>query len=296
VCGVSGSGKSTLVVDTLGLALAPPKLTTSVAMKQYEPGAHEAIEDAPPRTVVADQSKAGIESPGVHLGIITALRKAFAASDDAVAAGLTEVDFNNGCDRCRGGQIVEGMGFMPAVTTPCDACDGTGYKAETREIRLRGTTLHELEARTIDEIASDWNDIPAIARACDAAQSLGLGYLVLRQPAATLSGGEAQRTKLAYELAKKTNKPTLYLLDEPTVGLHVRDVAGLTRALDAVVDAGHSVLVVEHEPNLLACCDWLIELGPGAGPDGGRVIFEGTPEELARAETPTAPYIARVLR
>ncbi len=296
VCGVSGSGKSTLVVDTLGLALAPPKLTTSVALKQYEPGDHDAIDGPPPRTVVADQSKAGIDSPGLYLGIIAALRKAFAASDDAVAAGLTPSDFANGCDRCRGGQIVEGMGFLPAVTTACDACDGTGYKAETREIKVRGTTLHDLEARTIDEIASDWSDIPAIARACDVARRLGLGYLVVRQPAMTLSGGEAQRTKLAYELAKKTTKPTLYLLDEPTVGLHVRDVGALTRALDTVVDAGHSVLVVEHDPNLLAACDWLVELGPGAGPDGGRVIFEGTPDDLAKAKTPTAPYIARVLR
>lgn len=295
VCGVSGSGKSTLIVDTLGLALAPPKITTSVAMKQYEPGAHDAIDDAPPRTVVADQSRAGIDSPGAYLGIIGALRKAFLASDDAVAAGLTESDFTNGCDRCRGGQIVESMGFLPPVASPCDACEGTGYKAEVRDITLRGTTLSALEACTLDEIASAWSDIAAVARSCDAAQRLGLGYLVLRQPAQTLSGGEAQRVKLAYELAKKALKPTLYLLDEPTVGLHVRDVALLAHSLDAVVDAGHSVLVVEHDANLLASCDWLVELGPGAGPDGGRVIAEGTPEELARGTTPTAPYLKRVL-
>jgi excinuclease ABC subunit A len=295
VCGVSGSGKSTLMIDTLGLALAPPKITTSVAMSQYEPGAHDAIEGAPERTVVADQSRARIQSPGIHLGLIGALRKAFAASDQAVAAGLTEKDFTDGCDSCRDGLIVEGMGFLPPVTSACSACEGTGYRAEVREIATRGHTLSELEAGTINDLARDWSDIPAIERSCAAARRLGLGYLVVRQPAMTLSGGEAQRLKLAYELAKRTSKPTLYLLDEPTVGLHVRDVGALVAAIDEVVDAGHSVIVVEHDPNLLACCDWLVELGPGAGPAGGRIIGEGRPEDVAKGKTPIAAYLRAVL-
>ena len=296
ICGVSGSGKSTLMVDTLGLALAPPKFTTSVAMNQYEPGAHDSIEDAPERTVIADQSRAGIQSPGLHLGLVAALRKIFATSDEAVAAGLSESDFNAGCDNCRSGQIVEGMGFLPPVTTICDACDGTGYRAEARDIRVRGSSLPELEGGTIDALAKEWADVPAISRPCDAAQRLGLGYLVVRQPSMTLSGGEAQRVKLAYELSKRALKPTLYLMDEPTVGLHVRDVAGLVAALDEVVTAGHSVIVIEHDPNLLACCDWLIEMGPGAGPKGGRIIAEGPPQKLAKGRTPTAEYLKKVMK
>ena len=295
VCGVSGSGKSTLMIDTLGLALAPPKITTSVSMRQFEPGDHDAIDGAPERTVVADQARAGIQSPGQHLGLIGALRKAFAASDDAVAAGITESDLNKGCDSCRNGLVIESMGFLPSVNSECEVCDGTGYRAEERALTARGTTLAELEAMTIDELMPLWGDVPTIGRACDAAQRLGLGYLVVRQPAMTLSGGEAQRVKLAGELAKKTTKPTLYLLDEPTVGLHVRDVGVLVHALDEVVDAGNSVMLVEHDPNVLACCDWLVELGPGAGPDGGRVIAEGTPEQLASGETPIARYLKAVM-
>ena len=294
-CGVSGSGKSSLVVDTMGLALAPPKLTTSVAGEQYEPGEHDAIDDAPARTVVADQTRSGITSAGGALGITRALRAAYAQSDAAVAAGLTEADFSAGCDACSGGVVVEGMGFLPAVSRTCDVCDGTGYRAEVAEIVVRGRTLPELEATTIDDLAGTWHHVPAIGRACDAARRLGIGYLVVRQSGWSLSGGEAQRLKLAAELAKKAIKSTLYLLDEPTVGLHPRDVAVLAVALHEVVDAGHSVLVVEHDPSLLAHCDWLIEMGPGAGPRGGRVIAEGPPEMLARAETPTAPFLHRVL-
>ena len=133
-------------------------------------------------------------------------------------------------------------------------------------------------------------------RVGDAAVAIGLGYLVVRQPAWSLSGGEAQRLKLAKELGRRGADGALFILDEPTVGLQGTDVAVLARALDAIVDAGNSVLVVEHDPAMLATCDWLVELGPGAGPDGGTIIFEGTPEQLADAATPTAPYIAEVLR
>jgi excinuclease ABC subunit A len=244
---------------------------------------------------VADQSRTGITSAGGALNIIRALRSAYAQSDAAVAAGLTEKDFNAGCDACSGGVVVEGMGFLPAVSSTCDVCEGTGYRAEVAEIVVRGATLPEVEAATLDELAATWSDVPAIGRACDAARRLGIGYLVVRQAGWSLSGGEAQRLKLAAELAKKTVKPTLYLLDEPTVGLHVRDVAVLAGALHEVVDAGHTVLVVEHDPNLLAQCDWLVEMGPGAGPHGGRIIAEGPPEVLARGETPTARFLHEVL-
>ena len=188
------------------------------------------------------------------------------------------------------------MGFLPSVTYPCDVCNGSGYRAEIRGVVARGRTLTEVEAGTIDELAQGWHDVPAIARPCDAAKRLGLGYLVVRQPAMAMSGGEAQRLKLAAELAKKATQPTLYLLDEPTLGLHVRDVGRLADALDEVVNAGHSVMVVEHDPNLLARCDWIVELGPDAGPHGGLVIAEGTPEQVSAMETATAQYLRAVLR
>ena len=295
VCGVSGSGKSTLMIDTVGVALAPPKVQQAIQIAQFEPGAHDAIIGAPPRTVIADQARAGISSPGHFLGLIPALRKAYAASEEAQAAGVRESDFNTGCDACAGGQVVENMGFLPSVTYPCDVCNGSGYRAEVRGVVARGRTLTEVEAGTIDELAQGWHDVPAIARPCDAAQRLGLGYLVVRQPAMAMSGGEAQRLKLASELAKKTTQPTLYLLDEPTLGLHVRDVGRLADALDEVVNASHSVMVVEHDPNLLARCDWIVELGPGAGPHGGLVIAEGTPEQVSEMETATAQYLRAAL-
>lgn len=295
VCGVSGSGKSTLVVDTLGLALAPPRLTTSVAMERYRPGEHDAIEGAPPRTVSVDQSRAGITSPGHFLGVIPALRRAFAASDEAVAAGLVESDFSAHCDACSGGQVVESMGFLPAVTHPCDVCEGTGYRAEVRAVSTRGRTLPEFEASSLEELAAIWADVSGICRPCASARRLGLGYLAARQPAWALSGGEAQRLKLAAELGRRASRLTLYILDEPTLGLHVRDVGVLLSALDEVVATGHSIIVVEHDPDLLARCDWLVELGPGAGPRGGRVVAEGTPEQVAAMDTATAPYLARAL-
>jgi excinuclease ABC subunit A len=297
VCGVSGAGKSSLVVDTIGLALAPPTMTTGVAWRdRVEAGACDAIEGAPARVVVCDQSRAAVTSAGSHLGIVDALRAAYATSDAAVAAGLSRRDLSHGCDACKGrGSWSESMSFLPSVVQACEACGGTGYRLEVASLVLRGRTLAEAEHLTLQELAGEWGDIAGIGRACDAALRLGLGYLVVRQPGWSLSGGEAQRLKLAKELARKTSAPTLYLLDEPTVGLHAIDVARLVQALDEVVAAGHTVLVAEHDPHLLACCDWLIELGPGAGPDGGRVIFEGTPEELAKVSTPTAPYVLEAL-
>jgi len=297
VCGVSGSGKSSLVVDTLGLALAPPKVTTSIAYRdRIEAGDHDAIEGAPGRVLVADQAREAVVSAGSYLGIVDALRRVYASSDVAETAGISEADIKRGCDLCGGrGSWRERMWFLPAVTHACDACGGTGYRREAASLVLRGHTLAEVEALTLDEVAGVFGDVAAVGRACDAAARVGLGYLVVRQPGWSLSGGEAQRLKLAKELGKRTTPRTLYLLDEPTVGLHVNDVGVLVAALDEVVASGSTVLVVEHHPDLLAACDWLVELGPGGGPDGGRVIFAGTPEDLAEAGTPTSPYVKEAL-
>jgi excinuclease ABC subunit A len=297
ICGVSGSGKSSLVVDTIGLALAPPKVTTSIAHSdRLEAGAHDAIEGAPKRVLVADQARESIASAGSYLGIVDAVRRAFATSDVAESAGITEADMKRGCDLCGGrGSWRERMWFLPSVTHSCDACGGTGYRREAASLVVRGHTLADVEARTLEEVGELFGDVPAIGRACAAATRVGLGYLVVRQPGWSLSGGEAQRLKLAKELGKRAAGSALYLLDEPTVGLHLTDVGVLVAALDEVVMAGRSVVVVEHHPDLLGACDWLIELGPGAGPEGGRVVFEGTPGDLAAADTPTAPYLREAL-
>jgi excinuclease ABC subunit A len=296
LCGVSGSGKSTLAIDVLARALAPPRLTTSVAYEEVAPGAHDAIEGAPPRTVVSDQTRAGIRSPGALLGVIRALRRAYAGSAEAAARGLGERDLAPSCDACHGkGRVREDMGFLPALDRPCDACDATGYRAEARELEVRGLSLPALEALTLEQVRELWADHDEVARPLATACSLGLGYLVLGQRGEALSGGEAQRLKLSHELARAVAQPTLYILDEPTVGLHDLDVARLADALDGLVGRGHGVLLVEHHPALLARCDWLLELGPGAGPDGGRVVAAGTPERIAAGATPTAPYLRAVL-
>jgi excinuclease ABC subunit A len=190
----------------------------------------------------------------------------------------------------------EGLSFLPSVTQTCDACGGSGYRREVAALLERDRTLADIEALTIAELVEEWGDLDAVRRVGDAAVALGLGYLIVRQPGWSLSGGEAQRLKLAKELARPTKAGSLYVLDEPTVGLQATDVTVLLHALDAIVDAGNTVLVVEHDPMVLATCDWLIELGPGAGPGGGEIVFEGPPEGLAEADTATAPFVLAALR
>jgi excinuclease ABC subunit A len=187
------------------------------------------------------------------------------------------------------------MGFMPSLARACDACDGTGYRADVRELVVRGHSLPDLSRLTLDAVAELWADVERVARPLSVAASLGLGYLRLGQPSHSLSGGEAQRLRLCRELVKASRTPTLFILDEPTLGLHASDILRLEAVLDGLVEAGNSVLVVEHDPALLAWCDALVELGPGGGPNGGRVIATGTPDEVARLDTPTAPYLREAL-
>jgi excinuclease ABC subunit A len=296
LCGVSGSGKSSLAIDIVSRSLAPPRLTTSVAYDDVRPGAYAGIDGAPGRVIVSDQSRSGIQNPGAFLGVVGPLRRAFAESAEAAARGLDADALTPDCDACHGrGTLREDMGFLPSIHRACDACDGSGYRAEVRSLVVRGENLGGLARRTLDEVRDSWGDVAAIARPLNTAISLGLGYITLGQPSHSLSGGEAQRLKLARELARPARQPTLYILDEPTAGLHGRDVARLADVLDALVERGHSVLVVEHDPMLLACCDQLLELGPGGGPDGGHLIARGTPESVASGDTPTAPYLRAAL-
>ena len=270
--------------------------TTSVAHDRAAPGAHDALEGARPARCGRTRQIC-IQSPGQHLGVLRALRLAYVDSDDAADRELTDQDLVPRCDACRGaGFHRRDMGFLPSVVSSCDTCEGTGYHLEARRLLVRGHSLPALEPRTLAEVLDLWPDIAGVARPLEAACSVGLGYLRLGQQAHSLSGGEAQRLKLARELGKKVRKHTLYVLDEPTLGLHPHDVQRLRTALEHLVEADNSVLVVEPEPALLAACDWLVELGPGAGPDGGHVVATGTPEALAAGSTPTAPYLAQVLR
>jgi excinuclease ABC subunit A len=261
-----------------------------------EPGEHDWIEGAPRRVVLVDQARAGVTSPTAYLDLSGALQAIYAASPDAKALGLTEAHLAGRCSACKGrGVISLDMVFLPDVHLPCETCQGAGCLPEAWEVRLKGWSLPEVLGLTIDQVFELFGDDERLARPLAAARQVGLGYLVLRQPGYALSGGEAQRLKIAQELTRSPTADSLYLLDEPSVGLHLQDVQRLVGVLQNLVEAGGSVLVVEHHPHLLAACDWLVELGPGGGPDGGRVIASGTPEHLAAGNTPIAPYLRAVL-
>ena len=185
---------------------------------------------------------------------------------------------------------------MPDVYAPCPACHGSRYNAQTLEIRYRGRSIAGVLAMTVEEAHEFFADDPQVRRALEALQAVGLGYLRLGQPATELSGGEAQRIKLATELQRLQHGRTLYVLDEPTTGLHAADVHKLMTQLDGLVEAGNTVVVVEHDMSVVACCDWVIDMGPGAGDEGGRVVSAGTPEAVARSSaSATAPYLLRAL-
>lgn len=301
ICGVSGSGKSTLLIDTLGRALAPRKHTTSVAYEPIDPGAHDAIEGAPSRVWVLDQAKAGVTSPADYLGLTQALHRIFAETEDAQVLGLDARALGERCSACDGrGLTTLDMGFLPSVHVPCEPCRGTGYRAEAWGVHLNGVALPDVFGKTIDEVVTLLGERLAeeqgLARKLQAVQDVGLGYLVLRQPGYSLSGGEAQRLKIADELSRSERAGTLYILDEPTVGQHLEDIGRLIGVLHRLVEAGNSAFVIEHHTLLLAACDWIIEFGPGGGPDGGRVIAQGTPEAVAAGATPTAPYLRKELQ
>ncbi|MGD2247762.1 MAG: ATP-binding cassette domain-containing protein [Candidatus Methanofastidiosia archaeon] len=296
VCGVSGSGKSTLIVDTVGRALVPKKHTTSVAHEPIIPGEHKSIHGPPDRVIMVDQATRGISTPLKFLNLESKLRKIYAESEDAHALGIDKDTLKRNCTACKGrGTIKMDMGFLPSIVSPCDACNGTGFSPQAWDIKIKGVSLPELVALTIDEVYELFKD-SKISHSLKIAKDVGLGYLVLQQPAYSLSGGETQRLKIVKELSKKQKKKTLYILDEPTVGQHLEDVNQLIQVLHRLVDAGNSVIVVEHNPYVLAACDYILELGPEGGPEGGYVIGTGTPEDIIEQDTITAQYINEVLQ
>ncbi|MGH2502592.1 MAG: ABC-ATPase UvrA, partial [Ktedonobacterales bacterium] len=289
VTGVSGSGKSSLVFDILDRALRQRLYGASEA-----PGAHDRLDgwDALDKVITIDQEHIGRiprSNAATYSDIFTPIREAFAATPDARQRGFTARRFSfnlpgGRCERCEGaGTLTVKMHFLPDVEVGCPACHGRRFTRETLAVRYRGYDIAQTLEMTIEEALALFADVPAARSRLQVLSDVGLGYLQLGQPATTLSGGEAQRVKLAKELGRRVNGRTLYLLDEPTTGLHLADTARLLGLLQRLVDAGNSVVVVEHNLELVKAADWVIDLGPEGGDAGGRLMAEGTPEQVARA-------------
>ncbi|MGE0785877.1 MAG: excinuclease ABC subunit UvrA [Sandaracinaceae bacterium] len=296
VSGVSGSGKSSLVMDTLlPLARAAVGGRADLDVQGTLSGA-----GALDKVIAIDQAPIGRSprsTPITYAGLFDGIRELFASLPDARTRGYTASRFSfntkgGRCEACKGDGVVRvPMGFLPDVYVRCDECEGRRYDPSTLAIRFRGLSIADFLELTIDEALAQLEAIPKLNAGLTVLSAVGLGYLTLGQSATTLSGGEAQRLKLGKELAQRATGSTLYVLDEPTTGLYTTDVQVLLRALDDLVDRGNTVIVVEHDLELLAAADHVIELGPEGGAEGGRVVFEGTPAELRKADTATARYL-----
>ena len=302
VTGVSGSGKSTLVNDVLYKAVA-----NRLHRARQRPGTHREVSgiEALDKIIAVDQSPIGRtprSNPATYTGLFDVIRDLFSKTAEARARGYKPGRFSfnvkgGRCEVCRGdGQIRIEMHFLPDVYVPCEQCHGRRYNRETLEVRFKGKTIADVLDMPVEEALEFFKHIPAIHRRLATLSDVGLGYIRLGQPATTLSGGEAQRIKLATELSKIATGRTLYILDEPTTGLHFADVARLLEVLHRLVDAGNSVVVIEHNLDVIKSADRLIDLGPEGGDGGGRVVATGTPEQVAAvAESHTGRFLEPLL-
>ncbi len=302
VTGVSGSGKSTLINDTLHSAVARALNGASV-----EPAPFETISgmDLFDKVVSVDQSPIGRtprSNPATYTGLFTPIRELFAGVPEArvrgYGAGRFSFNVKGGrCEACQGDGVIKvEMHFLPDIYVPCDVCHGERYNRETLDIRYKGRNIHEALMMTVEQAAEFFSAVPAIARKLQTLLDVGLGYVKLGQSATTLSGGEAQRVKLSLELSKRDTGRTLYILDEPTTGLHFHDIDLLLRVLHRLRDHGNTVVVIEHNLDVIKTADWVIDLGPEGGDGGGRVIAEGAPEDVAKNKAShTGQYLKEVL-
>jgi excinuclease ABC subunit A len=289
VTGVSGSGKSSLVFDILDRAVRRRLMGATEA-----PGEHDSIEGLEylDKIITIDQEHIGRiprSNAATYSDTFTPIREAFAAAPEARKHKYTARHFSfnvpgGRCERCQGaGVLTVKMHFMPDVEVRCPTCHGRRFTRETLTVHYRDHDISQVLDMTVEEALALFQDVPAARSRLQVLADVGLGYLQLGQPATTLSGGEAQRVKLAKELGRRVTGRTLYLLDEPTTGLHLADTARLLGVLQRLVDAGNTVIVVEHNLDLVKAADWVIDLGPEGGAGGGRLIAEGTPQQIAQA-------------
>ncbi|MBI2588416.1 excinuclease ABC subunit UvrA [Candidatus Berkelbacteria bacterium] len=302
VSGVSGSGKSTLISEILAKALA-----AKFYRSQEAPGKHEAIlgTEHIDKVISIDQSPIGRtprSNPATYTGVFTPIREIFSLTLEARSRGykMGRFSFNvrgGRCENCKGEGVIKiEMHFLPDVYVTCDECKGTRYNREAREVIYKGKNIAEILNMTVGEALEFFQAIPVVAEKLKVLQEVGLGYIKLGQPATTLSGGEAQRIKLASELSRRSTGKTLYILDEPTTGLHFEDVKKLLGVLNKLVDKGNTVLVIEHNLHVIKCADWVIDLGPEGGDLGGYLVDAGTPEKLAtNSNSYTGQYLRKVL-
>ena len=303
VSGMSGSGKSTLVNGILA-----NDLLARYHRAQTVPGTHDGIDGTEnlDKCIVIDQSPIGRtprSNPATYTGVFNQIRELFAKQPDAEIRGYKAGRFSfnvkgGRCEHCQGDGVnkIE-MHFLPDVYVTCPVCHGRRYNREALEIKYKGKDISEVLDMTIDEAVEFFENIPSIAPKLKTLQEVGLGYIRLGQPATTFSGGEAQRIKLATELSRRSTGKTLYILDEPTTGLHTHDVKRLLEILNRLVDGGNSMVIIEHNLHVIKSADWIIDMGPEGGQNGGQVVAEGTPEDLAkRTDTPTGQFLKKYLK
>jgi excinuclease ABC subunit A len=302
VTGVSGSGKSTLVNEIVYKSLA-----NRLQKLRVKPGEHESVDgiEVFDKVIEIDQRPIGRtprSNPATYTDLFTHIRELYSLTPDARVRGYKPGRFSfnvkgGRCETCKGdGQIKIEMHFLPDVYVPCETCHGRRYNKETLEVRFKGKSIADVLEMSVEEALGFFAKIPKIQRRLQTLHDVGLDYVKLGQPATTLSGGEAQRVKLASELSKVATGRTLYILDEPTTGLHFADIEKLLEVLQRLADAGNTVLVIEHNLDVIKQADWVVDLGPEGGEEGGELIAAGTPEEVAEVEESyTGRFLQRVL-
>jgi excinuclease ABC subunit A len=303
ITGVSGSGKSSLINGTLR-----PILSRHLYRSFDQPLPYDSIEGIEhiDKLVVVDQTPIGRtprSNPATYTNVFADIRKLFEMTPDAQIRGYRAGRFSfnvkgGRCEECRGAgfQTIE-MNFLPDVYVKCRSCGGNRYNRETLEVKYKGKSINDVLNMTINMAVEFFENVPSIYQKLRAVQEVGLGYLTLGQPCTTLSGGESQRIKLATELAKRETGRTLYLLDEPTTGLHFEDIRQLMGVINRLVDCGNSAIIIEHNLDVIKLADWIIDMGPEGGRDGGMVVAEGTPRDIAAVkQSYTGQYLKKILK